>query len=180
MIANTRLCFHCGDPVPSSCDLVVEVEEQLQPVCCSGCEAVANLILQSGQSRYYQFRTENALKPSEQDAGIEDAWKRFDERHSLWGSPLKNGAHELLLQVEGIRCAACAWLIRSQLEARRGIDQVQVDVATGFVRINWHPDQLRLSKLLPFYRGWAIVLICPWPVQNPWAGSRNAAMHSNV
>jgi len=49
--------------------------------------------------------------------------------------------------VEGIRCAACAWLIRSQLEARQGIDQVQVDVATGFVRINWHPDKLRLSKI---------------------------------
>jgi len=43
----------------------------MQPVCCSGCEAVANLILQSGQSRYYQFRTENAPKPADEDAGIE-------------------------------------------------------------------------------------------------------------
>lgn len=119
----------------------------MQAVCCSGCEAVANLILQSGQSRYYQFRTENALKPADEDAGIEASWKRFDERHSLWGSPLKNGRYELLLQVEGIRCAACAWLIRSQLEARQGIDQVQVDVATGFIRINWHPDKLHLSKI---------------------------------
>ena len=147
MTENPRLCFHCGEPVPSTCNLSVEAEGQVQPVCCSGCEAVANLILQSGQSRYYQFRTENALKPADEDAGIEDSWQRFDERHSLWGSPLKDGRHELLLQVEGIRCAACAWLIRSQLEARQGIDQVQVDVATGFVRINWQPDKLRLSKI---------------------------------
>jgi len=79
--------------------------------------------------------------------GLEHAWQRFDQRRTLWGSPLKEGRYELLLQVEGIRCAACAWLIRSQLESRQGIDQVQVDVATGFVRINWQPERLRLSKI---------------------------------
>ena len=147
MTETTRLCFHCGETVPSACNLVVEVEGQQQPVCCSGCEAVADLILQSGQSRYYQFRTETAIKPVEEDAGIEDSWKRYDERESLWGDRLKNGRYELLLQVEGIRCAACAWLIRSQLETREGIEHVQVDVATGFVRINWQPDKLRLSRI---------------------------------
>ena len=153
MTEDPRLCFHCGEPVPPSCKLAVEVEGAQQPVCCSGCEAVANLILQSGQSRYYQFRTETAIKPAEEDAGIETSWQRYDERHSLWGSLLKNGRYELLLQVEGIRCAACAWLIRSQLEARPGIDQVQVDVATGFVRINWQPDKLRLSKIAAILAG---------------------------
>jgi Cu2+-exporting ATPase len=153
MTEKTRLCFHCGEPVPIQCKLTVEIDGQAQPVCCSGCEAVARLILLSGQSRYYQFRTENAIKPADEDAGIEDSWSRYDERHSLWGSPLKNGHYELLLQVEGIRCAACAWLIRSQLEAHPGIDQVQVDVATGFVRINWQPDKLRLSKIAAILSG---------------------------
>ncbi len=153
MTENPRFCFHCGEPVPSACDLSVEADGQVQPVCCNGCEAVANLILQSGQSRYYQFRTETAIKPADEDAGIEDSWQRFDDRHSLWGSPLKDGRHELLLQVEGIRCAACAWLIRSQLEARQGIDHVQVDVATGFVRINWRPDKLHLSKIAAILSG---------------------------
>jgi len=153
MNERPRFCFHCGEPVPSTCKLCVEAEGQEQPVCCSGCEAVARLILQSGQSRYYQFRTENALKPTDEDAGLEKAWQRFDERRSLWGSPLKDGRYELLLQVEGIRCAACAWLIRSQLESRQGIDQVQVDVATGFVRINWQPAKLRLSRIAAILAG---------------------------
>ena len=153
MDVQPRFCFHCGEPVPTTCKLSVETEGQAQPVCCSGCEAVANLILQSGQSRYYQFRTENAIKPADEDSGLEQAWERFDERRSLWGCALKDGRYELLLQVEGIRCAACAWLIRSQLEARQGIDQVQVDVATGFVRINWQPSKLRLSKIAAFLVG---------------------------
>ena len=118
MTENTLFCFHCGETVPFTCKLTVEAEGQEQAVCCSGCEAVARLILKSGQSRYYQFRTENAIKPADEDAGIEDSWQRFDERQSLWGSPLEDGRHELLLQVEGVRCAACAWLIRSQLEAQ--------------------------------------------------------------
>jgi Cu2+-exporting ATPase len=150
MSENPRLCFHCGESVPIRCNLTVEAEGQLQPVCCSGCQAVANLILRSGHSRYYQFRTGKAIKPADEDAGIVESWQRYDERQSLWGSPLKDGSYELLLQIEGIRCAACAWLIRSQLEARQGIDQVQVDVATGFVRINWRPIKLRLSKIAAY------------------------------
>lgn len=147
MSKNLQACFHCGEPVPSGCTLTVNTDGQDQAVCCSGCQAVATLILQSGQSRYYQFRTEIAAKPDDEDVGIEQAWERFDDRQSLWGSPLKDGRYELLLQVEGIRCAACAWLIRSQLEPRKGIDQVQVDVNNGFLRVNWRPDQLRLSKI---------------------------------
>jgi Cu2+-exporting ATPase len=153
MTDTTRFCFHCGEPVPSACDLSVTVDGKRQPVCCAGCEAVANLILQSGQSNYYKFRTEKAIRPTEEDSALAEAWKRYDERRSLWGSPLKNGRYELLLQVEGIRCAACAWLIRSQLEARDGIDQVQVDVATGFVRINWDPGKLRLSRIAAILAG---------------------------
>jgi len=153
MTEPARSCFHCGEPVPPACKLSVTVDGKPQSVCCSGCEAVANLILQSGQSSYYKFRTAKAIKPAEEDLGIEATWKRYDERQSLWGSPLKNGHYELLLQVEGIRCAACAWLIRSQLEAREGIDQVQVDVATGFVRINWQPGKLRLSRIAAILSG---------------------------
>lgn len=153
MSDTARFCFHCGEPVPPACNLSVTVDGTPQPVCCAGCEAVANLILQSGQSSYYKFRTAKAVRPEQEDAGLAEAWKRYDERQSLWGSPLKNGRYELLLQVEGIRCAACAWLIRSQLEARDGIDQVQVDVATGFVRINWNPEKLRLSRIAAILAG---------------------------
>jgi len=147
MTEKACLCFHCGEPVPPACKLTVETEAQQQPVCCSGCQAVANLILSTGQSRYYQFRTATAMKPTEEDIDTGETWKRYDERHTLWGTPLKDGRYELLLQVEGIRCAACAWLIRSQLESREGIEQVQVDVATGFVRINWRPDKQKLSRI---------------------------------
>ena len=147
------ICFHCGDSVPLSCNLTVSINGENLPVCCSGCEAVASFILRSGQARYYDFRTANALRPNPEDADVEANWLRFDERQSLWGSQLQNGQYEMLLQVEGIHCAACAWLIRSQLESRPGVGQVQVDVATGFVRITWQPDRIRLSKIAGILAG---------------------------
>ncbi len=64
-----------------------------------------------------------------------------------WGTDLCNGTRELLLQTEGIRCAACSWLIRTHLEADRGISAVQVDTATGYTRIVWNPEATRLSNL---------------------------------
>ena len=53
----------------------MKVDGEDQAVCCSGCEAVATLILQSGQARYYQFRTENAVKPIDEDMDVEQAWQ---------------------------------------------------------------------------------------------------------
>jgi Cu2+-exporting ATPase len=38
-------------------------------------------------------------------------------------------------------------LIRSELSRLKGVDEVQVDVSSGFTRILWQPDELRLSDL---------------------------------
>ncbi len=147
MGAEQKACFHCGEPVPAGCRLTVQANGGPQPVCCSGCEAVASLILRSGLSGYYRFRTARAARPAAQDFEVEASWRSFDQRVSLWGEPLADGQYELLLQAENVRCAACAWLIRSRLEGCQGISQAQVDVTTGFVRIRWWPERIRLSRI---------------------------------
>ncbi len=65
----------------------------------------------------------------------------------MWGAELAEGRRDLLLQTEGIRCAACAWLIRSHMENTPGVHSVQVDTATGYTRIIWSPSANRLSQL---------------------------------
>jgi Cu2+-exporting ATPase len=140
-------CFHCGEAIPEGVDLVVAVDGEDRPVCCSGCQAVAQLIYGAGLGRYYQFRQELARKAGEDiDAEIE-AWQGCDDRESLWGTELSDDRRELLLQTEGIRCAACAWLIRSHMEKKPGVQSVQVDTATGYTRIIWEPARNRLSRL---------------------------------
>ena len=147
-MSNTEhRCFHCGEPIPPGIELTVTRNGEDQPVCCTGCQAVAELINASGLGRYYQFRQSLALKAEQDIDQVVDAWKGCDDRESMWGTDLCNGSRELLLQTEGIRCAACSWLIRSHLETDRGVSAVQVDTATGYTRIVWNPARTRLSAL---------------------------------
>jgi Cu2+-exporting ATPase len=140
-------CFHCGEPLPAGTSLYLERDGQQRAVCCAGCQAVAELIFRSGLGRYYQFRQEVGRKAEADLANDIAAWEGCDRRESLWGAELADGRRELLLQTEGIRCAACAWLIRSHLEKMPGVQSTQVDTATGYTRIVWQPEETRLSRL---------------------------------
>jgi Cu2+-exporting ATPase len=144
---SERDCFHCGEPIPAGIDLYVSLEGSRQPVCCAGCQAVARLISATGLGRYYQFRQELGRKAREDIQKEVQAWQGCDDRESLWGTELANQRRELLLQTEGIRCAACAWLIRSHMESKPGVHSVQVDTATGYTRIVWSPENGRLSAM---------------------------------
>jgi Cu2+-exporting ATPase len=147
MERSDRACFHCGEPVPESLTLFVLRDGQQKPVCCQGCRAVAELIFSSGLGRYYQFRQDLGRKAEEDIESDVQAWRSCDERESLWGAELAEGRRDLLLQTEGIRCAACAWLIRTHIENKPGVDSVQVDTATGYTRIIWQPGKNQLSSL---------------------------------
>jgi len=125
MESTENACFHCGEPIPAD----------------------VKLIFGTGLGRYYQFRQELGRTAEEDSKQIVAAWQGCDSRQALWGSELDDGSRELLLQTEGIRCAACAWLIRSHMEIMTGVKTVQVDTATGYTRIIWDPLQTRLSKL---------------------------------
>ncbi len=146
-MTSDAVCFHCGEAVPQHAAWSVRYQDEDHAVCCAGCQAVFNLINQAGLNGYYRFRDGPAQKPDTDELARQQAWQRLDERVALWGERRNTDEYELILQVEGIRCAACAWLIRSHLESARGIRSVQVDTSSGFTRITWNPAQIRLSRL---------------------------------
>ncbi|HMB59719.1 MAG TPA: heavy metal translocating P-type ATPase metal-binding domain-containing protein, partial [Xanthomonadales bacterium] len=140
-------CFHCGEAIPAGLDLEIDFAGKRHRVCCAGCQAVFQSIAGAGLDRYYQFRQALGRKVTGDMQSRQQAWQAVDDRESLWGVPNEKGWRDLQLQTEGIRCAACAWLIRSQLESARGIQSVQVNLGTGYTRIEWDPEQTRLSKI---------------------------------
>ncbi|MEE9352284.1 MAG: heavy metal translocating P-type ATPase metal-binding domain-containing protein, partial [Thiotrichaceae bacterium] len=58
-------CFHCGLPVPDDLHLQVEIDGEERDMCCTGCEAVANAIVQNGLTSFYTYRTKNSDKPQD-------------------------------------------------------------------------------------------------------------------
>jgi Cu2+-exporting ATPase len=46
-------CFHCGLPMRGDTGLRVEFEGQARPVCCAGCLALFEMVMDNGFSDYY-------------------------------------------------------------------------------------------------------------------------------
>ncbi|HEV2285792.1 MAG TPA: heavy metal translocating P-type ATPase metal-binding domain-containing protein, partial [Steroidobacteraceae bacterium] len=123
MDAPTRetRCFHCGSALPAGAGFSVRVDGIAHPVCCAGCAAAADLILSQGLARYYEFRAE----PAPRGGGAARDWTAFDRQAALrrYTHERADGERELSLQIEGLHCAACAWLIENSLSRAAGVRQ---------------------------------------------------------
>jgi P-type Cu2+ transporter len=145
-------CFHCGEPLSGTEPWFVTMDEVGRQVCCPGCKAVAELIRDSGLADFYRFRTVPAVKPPD---GVgapspELAWQPFDRPAMLEAvsAPAGEGLRSCTLLVEGVRCAACGWLIERSLEHLPGVREIRVNPATARARLVWEPAVLPLSGAL--------------------------------
>ena len=50
-------CFHCGEAVTDGDRWSTVIDGKPQAMCCPGCKAVAEAIIDSGLNGYYQHRT---------------------------------------------------------------------------------------------------------------------------
>lgn len=140
------VCFHCGGALPADVHCGVRVAGIMRPVCCAGCEAAANLILSQGLERFYAFRQPPAAPP----AGAARNWSIFDRAAALrrYTHELPGGERELSLQLEGLRCAACAWLIENSLRREPGVNDIQVNAGSARAELRFDPQRTALSRLL--------------------------------
>src|SRR4051794_22603272 len=51
------ICFHCGLPLPTGIEYRVCVDEVDHSLCCAGCLAVAQTIIEAGLADYYRNRS---------------------------------------------------------------------------------------------------------------------------
>ncbi|MEZ9523423.1 heavy metal translocating P-type ATPase [Enterovibrio norvegicus] len=141
-------CYHCGEPVLTGDSFHVEILGEERTMCCPGCEAVATTIVASGLTSYYEYRTAPAEKasliPDElQSLSLydnDDIQQEF-VRH-------EDGIDEVVLSVDGVSCAACAWLIEKQLGKEAGVSRIQVNTTTNRATLRWDPSATKLSILL--------------------------------
>ena len=145
----SKNCFHCLESVPAGFNAHVIIDNTAEPMCCIGCQAVAQNIIDQGMTDYYKYRTVSAGKVEqlvpEQLAFIksydnEDIQDEFISTH--------NDNSEVLLSVEGITCAACAWLIEKQLLNLKSVKRVDVNTSTNRAMIHWDKSATPLSELI--------------------------------
>ena len=124
-------CFHCDELIPPGIKLSVNINHKVQQMCCIGCQAVAQTIVDNNLTQYYAVRTEPAHK------GAELVPEQLQKNQLLDEEVLQNefiyqdkDIKEAILTIEGISCAACAWLIEMQLSKQAGIKSINVNATT--------------------------------------------------
>ncbi|MBM0108171.1 cadmium-translocating P-type ATPase [Steroidobacter sp. S1-65] len=147
MNAHVTSCWHCGEPLPATDVVHAHIDGVQRSMCCHGCRAAAEWIEQLGLGDYYRLRTQGALKPAEDLQHHHAAWERFEVAQHVTRD-LGDGRRETMLLIDGIRCAACVWLIERALCAAPGVTSVQVNAAAQRARVVWQEPTANLPQIL--------------------------------
>ncbi|HEY6942287.1 heavy metal translocating P-type ATPase metal-binding domain-containing protein, partial [Dokdonella sp.] len=138
-------CFHCGEPIGEGEPLLATIGARTHPVCCIGCRAAVEWIDGLGLADYYRLREGAGERAAPADDFAEWDRPRLARRHVR---ELAEDRAEATVLVEGMRCAACAWLIERALGRCDGVGEAFVSPLVQRVRIVFDPRRTRLSALL--------------------------------
>ncbi|MBI5433413.1 MAG: heavy metal translocating P-type ATPase metal-binding domain-containing protein [Planctomycetes bacterium] len=133
---RTQVCRHCGLPFGRARDL--------GPFCCAGCKNVHELLHAQGLERFYELRGESDAPPPELRP---DTFAWLDPLLAA-SKPAENGTQRLTLDVQGVHCAACVWLLQELWNRERGAVDLRVNPALGRAEFLWKPAEFDLRRYL--------------------------------
>ncbi len=143
-------CYHCGLPVPGGVQLVVEIDGRPQRMCCGGCQAVAQAIVDNGLGDYYRNRDALPESPREAMPAQLAGLALFDhaEFQKTFVRELGESEREAALIIDGITCAACIWLIEQHVARQPGVLGIEINFASRRARVRWDEARTKLSAVL--------------------------------
>ncbi|WP_228720783.1 heavy metal translocating P-type ATPase [Nitrogeniibacter mangrovi] len=143
-------CYHCGLPVPTDANFPVRVGGEMRQMCCAGCQAVAQAIVDNGLDDYYRHR--DAMPESQKEALPEALGELglFDhpDFQKSFVRPVDEHEREAALILEGITCAACVWLNEQHVAHLPGVTAIDINYATRRARVRWDERRIHLSDIL--------------------------------
>ena len=139
------LCRHCGAGL---------IDQRMRETgfCCSGCSYVYRLVHEHGLASYYHIKDEvtspadAAVFQARDYAWLEAAQQVAEStpdlplRASGTSSPAQTTTvkiPELTLDVQGISCAGCVWLIERVFQQQPGARDINVNAQYGTMRLRW-------------------------------------------
>jgi Cu2+-exporting ATPase len=143
-------CFHCGQVIPAGAHYPVDIDGNTREMCCTGCQAVAEAIVENNLTDYYRFRTEIGDKPEDL---VPEALRKLQVYDSpeLQKSFVRNtgdNIREASLILEGIVCAACVWLNEHHVKQLPGILEFRINYSTHRATLTWDNNITQLSDVL--------------------------------
>ena len=135
--AAKGFCIHCGN------DLGRFWKQADGPFCCRGCKGVYEMIHQEDLCRFYDIKPDaHAPAPTLRPESFSWLDRMLAERGETAG-PLY-----LDLDIQGVHCAACIWLIEELFKRREAGIQLRINPTLGKVELSWDPARGDLKEFL--------------------------------
>lgn len=143
-------CYHCGLPIPDDLELSVTINGEPRAMCCYGCQAVAQSIVDNGLEDYYRSRDALPESPREAMPTILEQITLFDHAdfQKSFVKELGENEREASLMLEGITCAACIWLNEQHIGKLPGVTAININYASRRARVRWDDSRIKLSDIL--------------------------------
>ena len=137
-------CHHCGETLPALPARLL-MDGSWRQFCCDGCAAAAQWIGEAELDDYYRLRSQPSARVGNEAIDL-SVWDR-DEVLAEHAYEVEGG-REITLLTDGMRCAACAWLIDRVLAREPGVIEAGANAVTGRIRLSWDPARTVLSRPL--------------------------------
>jgi len=132
------VCRHCGAPL-------ADEKARGAGFCCAGCAYVFRLVHEHGLAGYYRIKDE-VTAPA--DAAVfqprDHTWLEEEQRAAE--QTAGTGAPVLTLDVQGISCAGCVWLIERIFQQQPGARDIVVNAQYGSMRLRWTAGEFSAAE----------------------------------
>ncbi|MEZ5065084.1 MAG: heavy metal translocating P-type ATPase metal-binding domain-containing protein [bacterium] len=136
--AAPTTCRHCALPIPGT------RRADGDAFCCDGCRHVHDLIHSSGLADFYDLRGDRTLAPPTRLGTDGLAWLERE----LETAPAEGDLRRLTLDVQGIHCAACVWLLQELAHRDEGAVDFRLNPALGRAELLWNTAASDPSRFL--------------------------------
>lgn len=140
--AAEAACAHCGLPVPAE---LRGADAALQ-FCCAGCRTVHTALREWGLEEGWSRRLREAAAAPRPARSSGRSFAEFDDPSLLAAcAEVKEGRGRVELYLEGVHCAACAWLVERLPKIVPGVESARLDLTRGVAEVRWDPARVSLS-----------------------------------
>lgn len=127
----THPCQHCSLP----CSLG-------DPFCCIGCEAAYTLISETGLIFYYKNLIQQGYQGLKPDENL------FQWDFSSFLESKSDGTFQITLLIDGLRCAACLWLVEKLIYLSPHVLYGRVNLSSQTLKIHFSGSKNNLDSIL--------------------------------
>jgi Cu2+-exporting ATPase len=118
-------------------------------MCCAGCRAVAQTIVDNGLQFYYSQRSAMPAREETVPPGLRElAAYAIPEVEQALARNAGGDARETSLLLDGMTCAACVWLIEQRVARLPGVLGIEINYATRRAEVRWDSRRTRLAAIL--------------------------------